>query len=177
MSTILFVQENVSYLMTSLQERLERQGHKVISHAPRMEELSQVKEPVAAMVIYGEEEMAGQEQPLIYLKDKAVEEDIPVFVIGNLQELDTIRNMIPSHVIQREFKRPINVNEVEGMLDNYLKNFAKENKKKILVVDDSGRHASQCKRMAFRELSGDSGKFRCHGDQISGTKPPGSVVA
>lgn len=138
MSTILFVQENASYLMTSLQERLERQGHKVISHAPRMEELSQVKEPVAAMVIYGEEEMAGQEQPLIYLKDKAVEEDIPVFVIGNLQELDTIRNMIPSHVIQREFKRPINVNEVEGMLDNYLKNFAKENKKKILVVDDSG---------------------------------------
>lgn len=138
MSNILFVQESASYLMTSLQERLEAAGHKVASAVPEMDELSRKREPLAAILIYAEEETPKKEQPLIYLKDKAVEEDIPIFLIGNLQELDAIRGVIPGHVIQQEFKRPINVNELVETLDNYLKNFAKENKKKILVVDDSG---------------------------------------
>lgn len=138
MSNILFVQENASYLMTSLQERLEAAGHQVVAAAPEVEELSQKKEPLSAILIYAEEEMPNKEQPLIYLKDKAVEEDVPIFLIGNLQEIDAIRRIIPRHVIQQEFKRPINVNELVETLDNFLKNFAKENKKKILVVDDSG---------------------------------------
>lgn len=138
MSNILFVQENASYLMASLQERLEAAGHQVVMAAPEMDELSQRREPLSAILIYAEEEMPKKDQPLIYLKDKAVEEDVPIFLIGNLQELDAIRSIIPRHVIQQEFKRPINVNELVETLDNFLKNFAKENKKKILVVDDSG---------------------------------------
>lgn len=138
MSKILFLQENASYLMTTLQERLETVGHGIISAQPELEELSKIKEPLAAILIYAEEEMANHEQSLVYLKDKAVEEDVPIFIIGNPQELEAIRRIIPSHVICQEFKRPINVNELVDVLDNYLKNFAKENKKKVLVVDDSG---------------------------------------
>ena len=42
------------------------------------------------------------------------------------------------HLIQKEFPRPINVSEVAEAIDSYLKTFGKQNKKKILVVDDSG---------------------------------------
>lgn len=45
---------------------------------------------------------------------------------------------IPIHLIQKEFPRPVNVNEVSEAIDSYLKTFGKQNKKKILVVDDSG---------------------------------------
>ena len=45
---------------------------------------------------------------------------------------------IPIHLIQKEFYRPITVNEVAESIESYLETFGKQNKKKILVVDDSG---------------------------------------
>jgi len=77
-------------------------------------------------------------QGLTYLKDKALEDDIPIFVTGDPQELVEIQKDIPLHLIQKEFPRPINVNEVAEAIDSYLATFGKQNKKKILVVDDSG---------------------------------------
>ena len=63
---------------------------------------------------------------------------MPIFVSGDPQELLEIQKDIPLHLIQKEFPRPINVNEVAEAIDSYLKIFGKQNKKKILVVDDSG---------------------------------------
>ncbi len=77
-------------------------------------------------------------QGLTYLKDKAVDEDIPIFVTGDAEEIKQVMKTIPIHLIQKEFYRPINVNEVAESIESYLETFGKQNKKKILVVDDSG---------------------------------------
>lgn len=138
MQKILIVSEVQSYLLVSLQERLREVDCVVTNTHANPDSLSKIKDNMDMIFIFGDEELLKQHQGLTYLKDKAVEDDIPVFVTGDPQEITEIMKDIPMHLIQKEFPRPINVNEVADAIDSYLKTFGKQNKKKILVVDDSG---------------------------------------
>ncbi len=138
MQNILIVSEVQSYLLVSLQERLEEVDCKVINTHANPDSLNQIKESIDLIFIFADEELLKLNQGLTYLKDKAVEEDVPIFVTGDAQEIAEVMKAIPMHLIQKEFPRPVNVNEVSEAIDSYLKTFGKQNKKKILVVDDSG---------------------------------------
>ncbi|MDE7030641.1 MAG: response regulator [Lachnospiraceae bacterium] len=138
MQNVLIVSEVQSYLLVSLQERLAEVDCSVINVQADPDALSKIKEDLDMIFIFGTEELLNQRQGLVYLKDKALEDDVPVFASGDPQELLEIQKDIPLHLIQKEFPRPINVNEVADGIESYLKTFGKQNKKKILVVDDSG---------------------------------------
>lgn len=138
MQNVLIVSEVQSYLLVSLQEKLSEVNCKVTSVQANPDLLSKIKEELDMIFIFGTEDLLNQRQGLTYLKDKALEDDVPIFVSGDPQELLEIQKDIPLHLIQKEFPRPINVNEVAEAIDSYLKTFGKQNKKKILVVDDSG---------------------------------------
>lgn len=138
MQNVLIVSEVQSYLLVSLQEKLEESECIVKNIHANPDVLSKIKEDVDMIFIFADEELARQHQGLTYLKDKALEDDIPIFVTGDPQELVEIQKDIPLHLIQKEFPRPINVNEVAEAIESYLATFGKQNKKKILVVDDSG---------------------------------------
>ncbi len=125
-------------MLVSLQERLEEVDCRVINTHANPDSLNQIKEIIDLIFIFADEELLKLSQGLTYLKDKAVEEDVPIFVTGDTQEIAEIMKIIPIHLIQKEFPRPVNVNEVSEAIDSYLKAFGKQNKKKILVVDDSG---------------------------------------
>lgn len=107
MQNVLIVSEVQSYLLVSLQEKLEESECIVTNIHANPDVLSKIK-------------------------------DIPIFVTGDPQEIIEIQKDIPLHLIQKEFPRPINVNEVAEAIESYLITFGKQNKKKILVVDDSG---------------------------------------
>jgi len=138
MQNVLIVSEVQSYLLVSLQEKLAEVNCKVMSVQANPDLLSKIKEELDMIFIFGTEDLLNQRQGLTYLKDKALEDDVPIFVSGDPQELLEIQKDIPLHLIQKEFPRPINVGEVAESIDSYLKVFGKQNKKKILVVDDSG---------------------------------------
>ena len=138
MQNVLIVSEVQSYLLVSLQERLEGVECIVTNIQANPDVLSKIKEDVDMIFIFADQELTRQHQGLTYLKDKALEDDIPIFVTGDPQELLEIQKDIPLHLIQKEFPRPINVNEVAEAIESYLLIFGKQNKKKILVVDDSG---------------------------------------
>lgn len=138
MQKILIVSEVQSYLLVSLQARLEEVDCTVTNTHVNPDVLSKIKEDIDMIFIFADEELMKQHQGLTYLKDKALEDDVPIFVTGDPQEILEIQKDIPLHLIQKEFPRPINVNEVAEAIDSYLKTFGKQNKKKILVVDDSG---------------------------------------
>lgn len=138
MQNILIVSEVQSYLLVSLQEKLAEVNCKVMNVQANPDLLSKIKEELDMIFIFGTEDLLNQRQRLTYLKDKALEDDVPIFVSGDPQELLEIQKDIPLHLIQKEFPRPINVSEVAEAIDSYLKTFGKQNKKKILVVDDSG---------------------------------------
>ena len=138
MQNVLIVSEVQSYLLVSLQEKLAEVNCKVMSVQANPDLLSKIKEELDMIFIFGTEDLLNQRQGLTYLKDKALEDDVPIFVSGDPQELLEIQKDIPLHLIQKEFPRPINVGEVAESIDSYLKVFGKQNKKKILEVDDSG---------------------------------------
>ncbi len=141
MQKVLIVSEVQRYLLVSLQERLEQVDCDVMNTHAHPDVLSRIKEDIDLIFVFADEELMRLNQGLTYLKDQAVEKDIPIFVTGDPQEIAEIIKVIPLHLIQKEFPRPINVNEVAEAIDSYLKVFGKQNKKKILVVDDSGAMA------------------------------------
>ncbi len=138
MQNIMIISEVQSYLVVSLKEKFEEAEYQVIQVTADIDAISRVEEPVSVMLLYTDEQMGEKLQELNYIKDKSAEEDIPIFAIGDMDELRAVEKMIPKHLIREEFSRPVNVNEVVGTIASYEKKFGKQNKKKILVVDDSG---------------------------------------
>lgn len=138
MQKVLIVSEAQSYLLVALQGKLEEFGFEVLHVNANPDAVSKIKHDIDMMFIFADEDLIEMHQGLTYLKDKATEDDIPIFVSGDSAELKSIMNDIPMHLIQKEFPRPLNVNEVADAINSYVFTFGKQNKRKILVVDDSG---------------------------------------
>ena len=135
MANVLIVSHTKSFMMSSLVSQLEAQSHKVHHAAGTPNDIGKIKEEICLILLNAEEmDMEG----LIYLKDKAIEENIPIFVIGDINELKEIKRTIPEQFIKKEFLRPINLKDIVEVTDKYIRQEAGNLKKKILVVDDSG---------------------------------------
>lgn len=138
MQTAVIITQVQSYLLVSLKEWFEKAEYQVLIVKADIDAINQIQEPVDVIVLYVDEKMEDEQQALNYIKDKAVENDIPVFAIGDSSELSGVERMISKNLIRRKFYRPINVSEVVNAITSYVKEHDKHNKKKILVVDDSG---------------------------------------
>ena len=139
MQNAVIVTQVQSYLLVSLREWFEKADYKVSILKADINDINKVDaSSVDVIVLYVDEKMEDEQQALTYIKDKAVENDIPVFAIGDPNELSVIEKMISKNLIRRQFIRPINVSEVVNAITSYIKEHNKRNKKKILVVDDSG---------------------------------------
>ena len=138
MHNLLIVAETQSYIIMSLKEKFEGLSYKVMLAKADMEEISRIKESIGAMIVYADEELVAQQQVLNYIKDKAIEDDAFIFIMGDMEDINAVEKFVPKHMVPIEFKRPFNVSHVSAEIDNYVRKFGKHNKKKILVVDDSG---------------------------------------
>lgn len=138
MGKVLIVSDTQSYLLVSIQKLLEEAKIEVKQEKLNPDILSKIKDEIDLLLIFTDEEMVSDQQGLIYMKDRAIEDDIPVFVIGDTDELAILKRDIPINLIVKEFCRPVNVQEVSEAMIHYLTYFGKQNKRKILVVDDSG---------------------------------------
>lgn len=138
MHNILVFTDVRSYLYIAMEEQLKGLGYNVISVGSNINDINSIKEDITALLMYTDEDMMKNQQALVFLRDKAIEEDIPVFAVGDVNELAEIRNLISKQLLKKEFQRPIDVKEVIAFVDDYVKTNGKHTKKKILVVDDSG---------------------------------------
>lgn len=138
MHKILIVSETQSYLLMSLKQKLEETGATVFTSKANPDDLSELKDSMDMIFIFVDDALMEMHKGLTYIKDKAVDEDVAIFATGDAAEIKIISKYIPAHMIQKEFPRPINVGDVAAEIESYLKHYGKQNKKKILVVDDSG---------------------------------------
>lgn len=136
--SILIVANTQGYLVTALSNRMKDMAYYVRTSKINTDEMSKCVKDADTVFVFAEEDILENQQALIYLKDAALENDIPVFITGDAIECKQLKTIIPGHLLQQEFPRPINVNEVASYIDQFMKTAAKHNKKKILVVDDSG---------------------------------------
>lgn len=138
MHKILIVSETQNYLLLALKQKLEEAGKTVFASKANTDDLSSLNESIDMIFIFVDDALMEMQQGLTYIKDRAVDEDVAIFTAGDESEIKSISKYIPAHMIQKEFPRPINVREVAVEIESYLKHYGKQNKKKILVVDDSG---------------------------------------
>lgn len=138
LQNILLVSQSYSYILSSLTQYLEEKGYNVIRVKAQMSEMNSIKDTIHCVLLYTDEDFEIDMQILVYIKDKAIEEEIPVFLIGDDGQIANAREVIPNYVIRKEFMRPVNVKEVAADVDRYLKDMGSRKRKKVLVVDDSG---------------------------------------
>lgn len=136
MQNILVVMENSSFFVLSTIDQLKELNYNVVTVELDVQQLSKLEDDFEAALLYVESDVKGNSQELVYLRDKAVEEDIPVFYMG--EELEELEDIIPSHILQEAFPRPFDVKLSAKKMDEFIKMHGKHVKKKILVVDDSG---------------------------------------
>lgn len=135
---ILIVTNTQGMLMISLKNKLEEQGFQVTVSSGKIKDVTSLSEEYETVLLYSDEELSENQQVLIYLRDKCVEDDVPIFLIGDQSEIDAIGKVIQKGSISKRYVRPVNVTEIATDLAEFLKEHAKFGRKKILVVDDSG---------------------------------------
>lgn len=133
---ILIVTDKNSLFVRSAMEHFTELNYNVVLEDLDMHALSKLKDTFEALILYMETDGEEKTQDIVYLRDKAVEEDTPIFYMGD--EAEALKKLIPDHVLQHIFERPIDIKQAVQKIDEYIKNYGRQNKKKILVVDDSG---------------------------------------
>lgn len=135
MTKVLFVSHTKSFIFSSLASQLEEQGHRIFQVDDNPDTIDRIKEEIHLIFLNAEE---MDMESFIYIKDKAIEDNIPIFVLGDINELKEAKAIIPEQFIKKEFLRPVNVKDMLEITDKFLRQEAGNLKKKILVVDDSG---------------------------------------
>ena len=138
MHKLLFISNAQSYFNITIANQLKDADYEILETVADTDEVNKVKDTISAMLIFVDEEMIEHQQELIFIKDKALENDTPMFLIGRRNEIDDAKKYLPENLIQKEFVRPIDVSEIVKTVDDFVKKHGSHLKKKILVVDDSG---------------------------------------
>lgn len=135
---ILVVSDSQTYLMGNIKNLLQEENFDVFSAGFKVQEIFEnLKEPEAIM-IYVDEDYEEHIQEMIYLSDRSLESNTPIFLLGDESDISALKEVIPGAKIPLSFARPIDVKEVVSKVGAYIRDNGRSNKKKILVVDDSG---------------------------------------
>ena len=144
MQNILVVMEKSSFLPMSMIEQLRELEYHPVAAQLDIQELSKLKESFEVVLLFMEGDGEEKSKELVYLRDKALEDDSPIFYVG--EDTAVVREVLPKHILQEVFERPIDVKSSAKKIDEFIKEHGKHIKKKILVVDDSGIMLRNIKR-------------------------------
>ncbi len=134
MGNIVIVSEVQSYLIMSLKSWFEQAEYDVTMVKADINAINKIEETPSAMVLFVDENLLEELQALNFIKDKAAEGDIPIFTVGDMDELNSAEKIITKNLIRQRFQRPINVNEVVSSISHYEKKHGRHNKKKLRNV-------------------------------------------
>ncbi len=138
MHSVLILYDTPSLLVSSVTEQLKNMGNNAITCSLQLKEITEIKDKPELYLLFADEDVSDNFEALVYLKDRAIESDVPFMVVGDDREIGVLEKTIPNSLIKKKFTRPVNVKNVAEVVDSYLKDEKRTSKKKILVVDDSG---------------------------------------
>ena len=135
---VLLIGGGKSFMVTSIAKELREEGFEVIQASHDVTEIEHIENKPNVYLIYVDDLDAMMEF-FVYLRDKVVESDISVSVIGSPDEIEKIYNTTSKSKIAAVFERPVNVKELaRDMLKVVENEEVRLQKKRILVVDDDG---------------------------------------
>ena len=134
---VLLISDTQSFMVNAIRSGLARGGYMVSSVPTIVTEISRIENPPKIWVLYLDSIPTGLDLVLDYINEAITEDDIFFYPIGNAQELDAVKRIIPEASIVKTFLRPLNVKELEiEMEEAFDRGIQAEDKRKILIVDD-----------------------------------------
>ncbi|MBQ7148929.1 MAG: response regulator [Pseudobutyrivibrio sp.] len=135
---VLFIGEEKSFMVSSIVKELVGNNFDVIRAEPNVTAIQRMENKPSIYIIYIDE-FARVEELIVYLRDRLVEEDISLTIIGSHDNLQDVTRYISESKLAAVFERPINVKFLSEKMEEIVNNEDKRlAKKKILVVDDDG---------------------------------------
>lgn len=138
MGKVLFITNTSSALFLGMKAQMEELYHEINILPSDMNAIHDVSDKTDAILIYLDEKILNDTKILVFIRDMAVEKDMGIFLIGYKEYFETVRKIIPNHIIRQEFYRPMDVKSIVQEVSEYIEHREKISEKKILVVDDSG---------------------------------------
>jgi len=138
MHKILLVSNVQNYFNITIGNKFRDADYEVLEVKAQTDEIDKIKDNISALLLFLDKELMECPQNFIFIKDKAMENEIPVFLIGETDEVMIAQKYLPETLIRQVFTRPIDINEIVSTVDEFVNNYGNHLKRKILVVDDSG---------------------------------------
>ncbi|MCR4674455.1 MAG: response regulator [Lachnospiraceae bacterium] len=92
------------------------------------------------MFLFVEDKLLNAANKLEAIKDIVLQEDLPLFLLGQKEDVQKAQTYLPPHTVQESFVRPIDIKEVAIRVRMTVDRFSGEERRNILVVDDSGAY-------------------------------------
>ncbi|WP_024865863.1 response regulator [Butyrivibrio sp. FCS014] len=135
---VLLVGGGKSFMVTSIAKELKEEGFEVIQANPNVTEVERIENKPTVYLVYIDD-LDEMMEFFVYLRDREVEDDLSISIIGSPDEVAKITSRVSSDRIAAVFERPVNVKELgRKMIDVVEKEGIRLQKKRILVVDDDG---------------------------------------
>ena len=137
---IVFVSDRGSFIIKSIMKNLESKGYKCIFTTLSVDNLTNIRSEIQGLVYLYIDELANLDRMgCTYLRDLCTEGDHSLYIMGNREDMDSVKADFFRGIIHGEYERPINVNQLtEEILFACSAESEKMRQKHILVVDDSG---------------------------------------
>lgn len=135
---LLLVGDGKSFMVNSIAKELTQEGFEVIICAPDVTQIERIENKPEVYLIYVDD-LDNMKEFTVYLRDRLVESDISVSIIGSHDEIEKIYGMADKDKIAAVFERPVNVKQLAAQMHSVVEDEnVRLQKKKILVVDDDG---------------------------------------
>jgi CheY-like chemotaxis protein len=135
---VLLIGGGKSFMVTSIAKELREEGFEVIQSTCDVTEIEHIENKPNVYLVYVDD-LEEMMEFFVYLRDRVVENDISISVIGSHDEIQKIYNTTTKDKIAAVFERPVNVKELgREMLKVVEKEEVRLQKKRILLVDDDG---------------------------------------
>ncbi len=138
MSEIILIQKKQTYISTSLMEHLKERKHKVTSVNAEVNEIDSAAAKAKVLILYLDDTFVKDHAVMEFIREMLSDRERVCFLVGDENEIIDTEKIISRRRIAEEYRRPLNVVEVAQSIDTILKQEPAHQKKKILVVDDSG---------------------------------------
>ncbi len=134
----IILMEEQSYLGTSFEKAFEKKGTKATVMHVSKDSVEAIQEKAKALIICTSTELLHKVVSVKVIMDQAIKNNVSVFAMGNVEELDVLWKTLPKQMVMDIFVRPINMGEMVDSICKQIDEIEKREKKKILAVDDSG---------------------------------------
>ena len=147
MNTLTIISSTVTFLTRSFTEKFQERGFLCEMIKPKPGAFEGHSGDISVLVIFIDNNLLEDTAGMVYIKDYAIENDVPIFLLGVPNELAIVEDILPKEQIKGSFMRPVDINEVINSIFNFMSFHKKGIKRTILVVDDNGTFLRNVKAM------------------------------